>query len=867
VKLPRTVITYGVSLLTILAAVLLRLLLDPLLGDHFAFITLFPAIAFVAWHGGRGPALLALIGGALAAAYILLDARHGEPLAWSEFAVGLLLYTLVAFASIVMFESLRKAWKRTDEKRELLQTIFASIGDGVITTDTDGRITRMNAMAESLTGWKVNDAIGQPLDAVFRIRNEQTHELVENPVMRVLREGVVVGLANHTLLIAQDGTERPIDDSAAPIRDANGRVFGVVLTFRDLSRQQQEAKRFWLMADAAPVLMWMSGTDKLRTWFNKPWLTFVGRAKEQEVGTGWTENVHPDDLDRCLSTYGAAFDARQSFTMEYRLKRQDGEYRWLLDSGVPHHGPAGEFIGYIGSCTDITSHRQAEAAIQSAMQQLQIVTDSMSAPVVRCSRDLRFVWVSQSYAEWFGRRTQEIVGHTLIEVLGEPAFARLLPHFQQVLAGERVAYEEEVNLRGLGPRWVNAVYTPTRDQVGAVDGWVAVIIDTTEHKRMEKALKDADRRKDEFLATLAHELRNPLAPISNSLELMKLAHGNADLMEQARATMERQMGQMVRLIDDLLDVSRITRDKLELKAGRVELASVVHHAVEACGPVCAQAAHDLRVTLPPEPIYLNADPMRLCQVLGNLLNNSCKYTKPGGRIWLNAERQGSDVVITVGDNGIGIPPDKLPHVFELFTRVDQSLERSVGGLGIGLSLVKRIVAMHGGTVTAHSEGLGRGSEFIVRLPMLIEQPRAQPLPSSTDTPAPTTGRRILVVDDNRDSARSLALLLRLQGNETHTAHDGVEAVEKADALRPDVILLDIGLPKMNGYEACHSIREQPWGRDIVLLALTGWGQHEDRQKSVDAGFNGHLVKPVNHADLTKLLATYLGAEQLQHSDS
>jgi CheY-like chemotaxis protein/anti-sigma regulatory factor (Ser/Thr protein kinase) len=279
----------------------------------------------------------------------------------------------------------------------------------------------------------------------------------------------------------------------------------------------------------------------------------------------------------------------------------------------------------------------------------------------------------------------------------------------------------------------------------------------------------------------------------------------------------------------------------------------MHQSIEACRPLAQQANHELKVSLPPQPIYLHADPVRLAQVFSNLLNNACKYTEPGGRIWLAAERQGSDVVVSVRDTGLGIPSDKLASIFEMFTQIDRSLERSQGGLGVGLTLVKNLVEMHGGSVEAHSEGQGRGSEFMVRLPILIEKPKAK-TPGPTAERTPTTANRILVVDDNRDAAKSLATLLKLTGNETQTAHDGLEAVEVAGAFRPDVVLLDISLPKLSGHDVCRRIRQQSWAKNMVLVALTGWGQDEDRRQSKDAGFDHHMVKPVDFTALMSLLA-------------
>ncbi len=392
-------------------------------------------------------------------------------------------------------------------------------------------------------------------------------------------------------------------------------------------------------------------------------------------------------------------------------------------------------------------------------------------------------------------------------------------------------------------------------------GVVCYFYDITDRSRAEKqlqeqaaALAESDRRKNEFLAMLAHELRNPLAPIRNAAQVLRLSEGTGETVRSASAMIERQVGQMVRLVDDLLDVSRINRGKIELRRGQIELASHVHHAIEAARSMYKSMGHDLIVTLPPKPIYPNADPTRLTQVLGNLLNNACKFTDKGGRISLAVEQEGGQAVIRVRDTGIGIAADQLPRIFDMFTQVDTSIERSVSGLGIGLTLVKRLVEMHDGTVEVASAGLGHGSEFVVRLPVLAVTPESPPEPTPDAPPQPTTGRRILIVDDNQDSAISLAMLLKYTGNETHTAFDGVEAVEAAAKFQPEVVLLDIGLPKLNGYEVARKIREQPWGQDVVLVALTGWGQEEERQKSKAAGFNAHLVKPVEQSVLMKLLA-------------
>ena len=371
----------------------------------------------------------------------------------------------------------------------------------------------------------------------------------------------------------------------------------------------------------------------------------------------------------------------------------------------------------------------------------------------------------------------------------------------------------------------------------------------------EQALKEADRRKDEFLATLAHELRNPLAPIRIAVQLLRMAGALNPTAEEARDMIDRQVSQMVRLVDDLLDVSRITRGKLDLRKEQVDFAAVVQSALETARPLIERSGHSLTVSLPPEPVLLEADPVRLSQVIANLLTNAAKYTNQGGHIGLIVKQVGAEVIVTVKDTGIGIASEHLPRLFEMFSQVAPALERSQGGLGIGLALVKGLVEMHGGSVVASSAGPGKGSQFVVRLPICKGSPGPKDLPPGNgDGVAHPTKKKILVVDDNRDAADSLTMMLRLLGHEIHAAHDGLEAVEAASVFRPDVVLLDIGLPKLNGYEAARRIREQPWGRKMVLVAISGWGQEDDKRHASQAGIDHHLTKPVIPADLERLLA-------------
>jgi len=396
---------------------------------------------------------------------------------------------------------------------------------------------------------------------------------------------------------------------------------------------------------------------------------------------------------------------------------------------------------------------------------------------------------------------------------------------------------------------------PIRDHRGRLLGAVNVLVDISDRKRVENILKEADRSKNEFLAMLAHELRNPLAPIRSAAEILRAKSPDVPEVRWAYDVIDRQMKQMTRLIDDLLDIGRIACNKLELRVERVELGEVLRGAIETSRPLLDASGHDFNVALPSEPIHLDADATRLAQVVSNLLNNAAKYTERGGRIRLTAERRGSEAVVTVTDTGIGIPPEMLSRIFEMFTQADRSIDRSQGGLGVGLTLARRLVELHGGTIEARSEGSGKGSEFVVRLPAIARTAREEPRPDRRSNVLDfSSSLRILVVDDNEDSAAGLGMLLEMTGNEVRTAHDGIEALGAAERFRPDVVLLDIGLPKMDGYDVARTIRRHSWGARTVLIAVTGWGEASDRLRSREAGFDHHLVKPVDIGGLMQLLA-------------
>jgi PAS domain S-box-containing protein len=522
------------------------------------------------------------------------------------------------------------------------------------------------------------------------------------------------------------------------------------------------------------------------------------------------------------------------------------------------------FIIVVSICIGVTEtlrafHLTRATALRVSEERFRHLSEAIPSIVWTADRDGTITYANERWLRYCGiTREQNTRGWPEL-VLHPDDYQRCVDQWTRCLR-EGVPYEIEVrNRRHDGTyRWFVTRAVPWKNADGKVISWFGITTDIHEQKEMQDRLREADRRKDEFLATLAHELRNPLAPMRNSLEVIRLAGERGESADAAREIMERQLTQMVRLVDDLLDLSRITRGRIELRKSRFDLSVAVNDALEQCRPQLGERRHRVSFDPTAEPLPVEADGIRLAQVFTNLLSNACKYTPSGGEIWIRARRDGDDAVVTVKDAGIGIPPEALPHVFDMFSQVVYSQELTGGGLGIGLCLVRGIVEQHGGRVEARSDGPNCGSEFIVTLPLSKGAPR-QAAPAGDGPTRATPRRRILVADDNQDSADSLAVMLSLMGHETETAYDGSEAVEKAAAFRPDVVLLDLGMPKLDGYQVARRIREQGWSNGVVLVALTGWGQEEDRIRAKSAGFDHHLTKPAHPDALVKLLGELVAA--------
>ncbi len=1091
----------------------------------------------------------------------------------------------------------------TREQREQLHVTLASIGDAVITTDADGRVTFVNRVAEDLIGWNQEEAASQQLEKVFRIVNQDTRSPVENPALRSLKEGVIVGLANHTILISKQGAERPIDDSAAPIKNAAGDVIGSVLVFRDVSEQKRAEKhriarlavthalnqadtladglngvleaicqslgwdvgfywsadsegcalacrhswrrhdspsegfaaascnrtfqpgeglpgRVWTSGEAAWVLdlandpdfprlsaavshglqsalacpilhgeevigvieffahrirqpdadlLEMIGTiagsvaqfihrkaaeEELRTseqeladffenatvglhWVgpdgtiiraNQAELTMLGYTREEYVGRnirdfhadedvicdilnrlgagekldeypaslrckdgsirevlidssvlwkngkfvhtrcftrdvterrraerarreseeklrqladampqivwtatpegnidylnqrwheftglpnsvgnqGWSQILHPNDAQAASERWQASLSTGTPFEMELRLlDSRPQAYRWHLIRTVAAHDERGNVTRWYGTSTDIHEQKLAEESsryLADASAALASVVDYESTlqKVATLAVPHFADWSAVDVRDPNGSVRRLAVAHqdddkiALVRQLMQeyPPDPEATTGAAGVLRSGKPEIISEINdellaqaakddrhlhlLRSLGlksyicvPLIVSGsplgVLTFATAESGRkyTERDVALAMDlarrasvAVENTQLYQALRETDRRKDEFLATLAHELRNPLAPIRNAIEILKLPRVDDETIARSLELMERQIHHLVRLVDDLMDVSRVMRGKIELRNEQVELASVVARAVESVQPLADAQGHQLSIRLPGESLLIDADPIRLAQVVGNLLTNAIKYTKSNGRISVSGAREGADAVLTIRDNGIGIDPHMLPRVFDLFMQADNTATRSQGGLGIGLTLVRNLVEMHNGSVEARSGGLGKGSEFVVRLPLSkVQGDRILPASKPKARAIQSSGRRLLVVDDNQDAATTLAMLLELQGHEVKVANSGRIALEIAKEFIPDAVFMDIGMPEMDGYELARRIRQQPGFEKVVLAALTGWGQQEDRRRTAEAGFDHHFVKPPEPIAIQNLISS------------
>jgi PAS domain S-box-containing protein len=757
---------------------------------------------------------------------------------------------------------------------DLCRITLASVGEAVITTDVDGRVVYLNSVAESLTGWTLQEAAGRPLGDVFRAVDVETHQPAESPTVRALRDGVVVDLAKHTLLIARDGTERPIDDCAAPIRDRAGAIVGVVLVFRDVTvRKLAEDKVRDALAYANDIIatvrepfLVLDKTLRVQKANRSFFQTFQVSSEDTigrfvyRLGNGQWDIPRLRTLLEDVIPENRAFD---DFTVDHDFPTIGR--RIMVLNGRRFESADGKLELILLAIEDVTKNRGAEVAVRtSEVRYRRLFETAKDGILILDAQTGKILEANPFMVELLGYTHDEFLGKELWEIgvfkdraENEAAFFDLQRHgyvrYDYLPLETRDGHQVEVE-------FVSNVYQVENRHVAQCN-----IRDISDRSRLERQTKeqaaelsDLHRRKDEFLAMLSHELRNPLAPISNAVHLLRLQQGSENpIQREARNIIGRQVAQLNHLVDDLLEISRITTGRVQLRQERVTAGGIVENAVETVRPLIELRKHEFSVSVPLEPIWLYADASRLEQVVVNLLTNAAKYTPEGGRIALAVQREGEQCVIKVSDTGVGIPAELLPRIFDLFTQAERSLDRSQGGLGIGLALVQRLTELHSGTVAATSV-LGQGSEFVVRLPIAagVAPEPAPPEPISSAV----RSLRLLVVDDNMDAAESFALLLLASGHKVRTAYDGPSAVEAARVYRPDVAFLDIGLPGLNGYEVARAIRLQSENEKVVLVAMTGYGQETDRKLSKEAGFDHHLVKPADFDKVKQILAAVVAKE-------
>jgi PAS domain S-box-containing protein len=578
--------------------------------------------------------------------------------------------------------------------------------------------------------------------------------------------------------------------------------------------------------------------------------------------------IHPDDRERVADRVRQSVASGIDFQAEYRVIRNDGRIRWVEGRGKVARDRAGNAVALPGVISDITERKQSEERERMLVSEAALANAKFKAFFDQSlsysgimALDGTLIDISRTALEACGYRREDVLGKPFWETawwLGSKDVPEQIRFAAaEAAAGRTFRKELPFFLADGTERITDFVLNPVLDESGATIFLVPTGMDVTDRKRAEQdrerlvgELQEHDKQKNDFLAMLAHELRNPLAAISNAVMLMTLTDVKEHL-DSSTQTIRRQTSHLSRLIDDLLDISRINLGKIELRREVLEATPILDSAAQTVKTLIEERKHTLTMTIDRGNLWVDADPTRLEQVIVNLLNNAAKYSENGGRIWLSAAHEGSDVIIRVKDAGIGIPPEKLPEMFQLFKQADRSAARSQGGLGIGLTIVKNLIELHGGQISATSGGLGKGSEFTIGLPA-ARRPDA-PAAMAKGRSEPKGKSRILVVDDNIDTVKGMEILLRLSGHNVRTAHSDPQALEEARLHRPHFILLDIGLPGMNGYEVAKQLREEEWGKDALIVAVSGYGQEEDRQRTKAAGFDYHLVKPISYDELHALL--------------
>jgi PAS domain S-box-containing protein len=844
------------------AAALVRAGFGTFLGEHYPLGTFYAAVAIIGWFWGVSPAVLAAALGYLVGDYFFLTPR-APPFGTESNVLEPAAYAAICSALIAL------VYRVQDRQRQLDQALNDHASTRQALVESDARFKRyLDALPDIVYTWKADGSIEyvNPRWVDYVGAETVTDEIVAAHVpaedLSELNERRNESLRSGEPLRAefrlrdQHGRARWFMTRCVPLGDAKGSITGWVGTSIDIDDEKRAAealelseRRYRSVSEAVDFGMWSADNAGRLTYISARFLDFLGVTQERAEAQLWSAiQAPPGEIQEAAARWERCKATGEPWEWEYSLRGKDGAVCRVWSRGVALRGSDDAVSSWAGFNLDVTERYAAARARDQARQRLELVTNAMSLGVAQCNRQMEYVWVNPAYARLIGcspEQIGQIQGRRLEDVLGRAAFERLEPTFLRVLNGDSAEFEGQLE-SGVDPnRWIHARYTPIWNGDPAPIGWVAVINDLTERRALEEQLRDTNRRKDAFLATLAHELRNPLAPIRYATQLLKPGTPT-EMAADARRMIERQLAHMARLLDDLLDVSRITRGTLEIRRDTLDLRATLRHAIDAARPLAEAVEHDIRVELPNDPLPVSGDETRLAQVVGNIIDNAIKFTNPGGTIYVSAAFDGAMVVASVRDTGRGISAEMLPSIFDMFVQGEPN-SQTQSGLGIGLALAKQMIDLHGGRIEVYSDGPRRGSEFRVLLPRVAERPAMQDslVDATKVSVLGANNIRVLIVDDNVDAADSLALFLKIAGYQTRVAYDGRTAVEMAEILKPAVVLLDLGLPYLSGHEVARRLRALPWGRTARLIALTGWGQEEDMRRSRQSGFDEHLTKPVD----------------------
>jgi PAS domain S-box-containing protein len=739
------------------------------------------------------------------------------------------------------------------ESEERLALFAATTFEGIVISE-GGRILDCNEQIARMTGYTISELAGRSI--VELIAPEDRERAAE--IIRAGRENI----AEHTVL-RKDGSRIVVEahGKTIPAGSPDGRRLTAVRDITERKRIEQalreRTERYELVLAGAQSAIWDWDVPGRRVHFSSRWKAMRGYA-DDEIGDGeeeWSAGIHPEDAARVFAAIEAHLLGETAvFAEEYRIRCKDGSLKWIADRGVARRDANGNVVRMAGSESDITERKRIEQALQDSQADLNRAQSvgQIGSWRLNIQRN-QLYWSDESHRIHGIPRDTPLTYETFLSVVHPDDRAYVDRMWRAAMQGAPYDIEHRLVVNG-AVKWVRERAELEFDEQGRLLGGFGTVQDITGLKQAEQALIEADQRKDEFLAMLAHELRNPLTPIRNAAHVLGRLDVQEPRVQWAQQTIERQVDHLTRLVDELLDVSRIVRGKVTLKMEPVELAGVLNQALEMVRPQIDAMGHQIEVRLPGQPVYLQGDPVRLAQVLLNLLDNAAKYTPAGGSILVEAGVAGPVVEILVRDNGLGIPAELLPHVFDLFQQGERALDRSQGGLGIGLTLVKRLVEMHGGVLEAFSPGAGLGSTFTICLPLLSAMPPADSQGAPDASSATAARCRVLVVDDDPAVADSMTVLLELEGHEVRAAASGEEALALARSFRPQLVLLDIGLQGMDGYQVARQLRAQQAADErLCLVAVTGYGHEEARALSEEAGFDRHLVKPVYPEALCELL--------------